>query len=685
MQNSDSVLWQALMPIVHQVRWFKALRQLFMLKRLKRATLRIAHDYWTIDNSTIFDRKYYLAMNPDVARSGNDPLLHYLLHGEREGRRPNPRLSVAQLRTSLEGGARKRSALAIMVREGNAERSPETRRRLAVPAEFALPRIIVKRGELNRSRLVVYTAVFDAYDSLPQPRTHSTDVDYVCFTERQIEKPGVWELRSLDYFHQVPRRMARYAKLHPHRYFPDYDWSLWVDGRIVPHIDPLQLLSDNEGKGELFAFYHPERNNPFEESEEVIRLNLDQRATVVEQMARYHSIGLDRSTALHETGVLLRRHNSPKVIDQSRIWWTEIERGSTRDQLSFDYSAWRAKLPVAPLAERGINVRNDHRFVCHRHSTTNRAATVWASNFRTTIPPSVITESIAPHDEADQVDIVICVHNALDDVIRCIESVERSCEGRERLILVDDGSASETRDWLRNYASQKFSRAVLIRREIAGGYTIAANVGLRETRAPNVVMLNSDTIVPRTWLKKLHHAAHSAPEIGLVGPLSNAASYQSVPDLTSVGKGFLVNVLPPGISVDDMDAICGSVADGLYPRVPALNGFCMLIRRSVIERIGLFDEVTFPEGYGEENDFCLRAAEAGFSSVIACDGYVYHAKSRSYTEERRTELVRKATAAIKAKWSESRLWHASRTLEDHPWLALVREQVANKLAARSQI
>ena len=76
--------------------------------------------------------------------------------------------------------------------------------------------------------------------------------------------------------------------------------------------------------------------------------------------------------------------------------------------------------------------------------------------------------------------------------------------------------------------------------------------------------------------------------------------------------------------------------------MPFLNGFCLLIRRAVLEGVGLFDEANFGEGYGEENDYCLRARNAGWTLALADDTYIYHAQSRSYNPERRKNLSDRA-------------------------------------------
>ena len=137
---------------------------------------------------------------------------------------------------------------------------------------------------------------------------------------------------------------------------------------------------------------------------------------------------------------------------------------------------------------------------------------------------------LTPHREA--VDIVVCVHNALEDVDRCLASILRHTAQPYALILVDDGSDPPTRDFLADFAAQQ-PHATLLRADTATGYTCAANRGLRHSRAPFVVLLNSDTIVTPGWLDRLVACAASDPSTGIVGPLSNTASYQSVPAISA--------------------------------------------------------------------------------------------------------------------------------------------------------
>lgn len=260
------------------------------------------------------------------------------------------------------------------------------------------------------------------------------------------------------------------------------------------------------------------------------------------------------------------------------------------------------------------------------------------------VAPVVRDHKIVPNTAS--VDIVVCVHNALEDVERCLSSLVRHTLPPYSLILVDDGSFDPTRDYLRRFAFDQ--DALLIRNDAARGYTLAANQGLHASNADYVVLLNSDTVVSPDWLDRMAMCAASDAAIGIVGPLSNTASWQSVPKLEEDGD-WASNPLPQGVDVEQMAMLVACRSARLYPRIPFLNGFCLMIKRQVIEDIGYFDEATFGRGYGEENDYCLRARKAGWTLAVADDAYVFHAQSKSYSHERRMQLCDQAGAALAAK------------------------------------
>lgn len=274
------------------------------------------------------------------------------------------------------------------------------------------------------------------------------------------------------------------------------------------------------------------------------------------------------------------------------------------------------------------------------------------------------------------VDIIVCVHNSPDDVNACLTSVLPSLSSQTRLIIVDDGSAKETEDLCRAVAASQPDLIRLIRRPEGSGFARAANNGLRESTGDMVILLNSDTIVVGDWVERLKACMLLRPEIGIVGPLSNAASWQSVPEFRGKDGKLAVNPVPgdPAI-IAQIHAACADFAKSYdYPFVEQVNGFCYGIRRSLLDTIGLFDEEAFPFGYGEENDFSFRAGEAGFVCAIAIDCFVYHAKTKSYSSERRTQLTEAGQAILRSRYGRPRLQSAVRSCQRHPVMSAIRER-----------
>jgi len=228
------------------------------------------------------------------------------------------------------------------------------------------------------------------------------------------------------------------------------------------------------------------------------------------------------------------------------------------------------------------------------------------------------------------------VHNALEDIKVCLESIKKYTTEPYSLIIVDDGSDSPIKTFLEN-SRNIFSDYQLIRNEVAKGYTFAANMGMKASNANYLILLNSDTIVGPEWIDRLYRAITLEEKIGIVGPLSNTASWQSVPELSTNGDWSL-NPLPINVTAEKMNKLVSKYSGCVLPDVPLLNGFCLMIKKAVIEQIGFFDEDNFGQGYGEEDDFTIRAEKNGWKKVIADDVYIYHSQSKSYSNEKRYQL-----------------------------------------------
>ena len=172
----------------------------------------------------------------------------------------------------------------------------------------------------------------------------------------------------------------------------------------------------------------------------------------------------------------------------------------------------------------------------------------------------------------------------------------------------------------------------LIRNERNRGFVGSINRALRQTTNGDVILLNADTIVPPNFAARLFAAAHSAPDIATVTPLSNNG------ELTSFPLPFEANPLPGQETIFEFDRIAAKVNDGQVVTIPTGIGFCLYIRRDCLARIGPLSEGV-RRGYLEDVEFCLRARRSGLRNVCATSVYVGHAGTRSFRQEKRALVV----------------------------------------------
>ncbi|KUY88122.1 hypothetical protein WS47_22245 [Burkholderia territorii] len=246
-----------------------------------------------------------------------------------------------------------------------------------------------------------------------------------------------------------------------------------------------------------------------------------------------------------------------------------------------------------------------------------------------------------PSDAVNRdVTVIVPVYNALNESIACIESVIANSDPEHmRLLIIDDGSPDQ-----RVFpALSKFDgigNVTVVRNERNIGYTKTVNRGLKLAGRDDVVLLNSDTVVTPNWLLGLKIAAYGPDSVGTVTAMSDNAGAFSFP---VPGRA---NPKPDGMSYDEYASVVLSGSTAKDPiELPTGNGFCMYIKRELVDKVGVFDEEAFPRGYGEENDFCMRGLKAGYKNLLSPWSFVFHVRTASFKGEK-AKLVAEGNAAL---------------------------------------
>lgn len=222
-------------------------------------------------------------------------------------------------------------------------------------------------------KAVVYTAIFGKYDDLPTDQYRSEGFDYICFSDHEFES-DFWRVVKVGQIYEDTTRNARKYKALPHRYLPEYEHSVWIDGNMLM-LEDLNPLLDNKI---LQTYDHmkcfDKRNCIYEEAKAILQLgqqNMErtpERGTrnfkdnpniIKEQIEKYKSEGFPRDFGLAETSVVIRKHNDLSCVKLDEDWWTEMKYHSRRDQMSLNYVEWKNNFKIDYLEG---DVRNNNYF-----------------------------------------------------------------------------------------------------------------------------------------------------------------------------------------------------------------------------------------------------------------------------------------------------------------------------------
>lgn len=221
----------------------------------------------------------------------------------------------------------------------------------------------------RKSKIVIYTAISDSFDDLFSHTYITKDFDYVCFTNTTIESPGIWEIRPLENRGFDSNRNAKYYKLFPNKFFPEYEYSIYIDGNIDVLDSALEakVLELIHNGVILSSNYHFERDCIYDEAKICMMYNIDDINIIEKQIKMLQDNGFPHNYGLFEMNLIFRKHHDEKVKKIMMDWWDIIKKNSKRDQLSFMYVLWKNNIQCTPMFS--VNPRKlNNSFKYYKHN-----------------------------------------------------------------------------------------------------------------------------------------------------------------------------------------------------------------------------------------------------------------------------------------------------------------------------
>ena len=228
------------------------------------------------------------------------------------------------------------------------------------------------------------------------------------------------------------------------------------------------------------------------------------------------------------------------------------------------------------------------------------------------------------------IDVIVPIYNGYDYLVKLFPGLLRT-KMRTHIILVDDKSPDPRVLALEEEFANAHDHVTLIKQPENGGFVRSVNTGLALAKG-HVALINTDTELPFGWCERLMEPILSGEKIGSVTPFSNSATIFSFPNFG------VNNTIYRGLTEDKLDGYFQRIRPR-YTTAPTGVGFCMGMSREAIDVVGILDEATFGRGFGEENDWCQRAAKAGFANVHAENLFVYHKHGGSFVSEEKEKLI----------------------------------------------
>jgi len=209
-------------------------------------------------------------------------------------------------------------------------------------------------------KIAIITALSGNRDRLCSPTVIHENVDYFAFVDEIKESIDTWKQIKMFHFTNDDkfsnRRNAKICKIIPEMFIPGYDYYFWVDATHDVVVNPKTIIDNYLQDTDIAVFRHKHRNCAYGEAAEIISLGYDHINNVTNQTKEYKKIGFPQEFGLFELPVIVRK-SSFEMSTFNLMWWEQICKYSSRDQISFPFCLWKTgiKPSIMPGFANGVN------------------------------------------------------------------------------------------------------------------------------------------------------------------------------------------------------------------------------------------------------------------------------------------------------------------------------------------
>lgn len=231
--------------------------------------------------------------------------------------------------------------------------------------------------------------------------------------------------------------------------------------------------------------------------------------------------------------------------------------------------------------------------------------------------------------------IVILSYNNRQLTQQCIESIrETTPESAREIVIVDNNSQDDSVEYLRQQDD-----IVLVENDFNAGFPGGCNIGIKASKKENdIFLLNNDTILCANSLYTLRMGLYEKDNYGAVGSVTNNASNNQT-------------VIEDNLTINEYKkfGLKTNICEKNFEYKLMLIGFAILIKRQVLNIVGLLDEQFSPGNY-EDDDYGLRVLKAGFQNVLVHNSFIIHLGGKSFISDARKQLMLNNNMKLKEKY-----------------------------------